>query len=94
MKTTYDGELASVHLNILDVCLDFGSQLLQVLNNRHVDSSGQVGMVICNVASLFTDAKEDVLHATWNHRRQPTTKIASSTYRHPKTGCQHGKGLE
>lgn len=47
------GQLAGVELDVLDVGLDFGSELLQMLDNRHVHRLGQVGMVVCNGAGLL-----------------------------------------
>lgn len=48
------GEFAGVLLDILDVRLQLGSELLQVLNNRSFDRLGQIGMRIGDQTSLLT----------------------------------------
>jgi hypothetical protein len=55
------GQFTGVLLHILDMSLDLGSQLLQVLNNGSLDSLCQVGVVVGNDTGLFSNAVEDVL---------------------------------
>ena len=55
------GELASVLLNIPDVCLDLGAELLEVLYDGALDGLGKVGVVVSNDTGLVTDAVVDVL---------------------------------
>ena len=59
--------------------LDLGAQLLQVLDNGHVDRLGQVGVVIGNVARLFADLEKDVLDTT----------CSKSTSQSPPVGYRH-----
>lgn len=55
------GELASVLLNILDVSLDLGTKLLEVLNDGALNGLGEIGMVVSNDTGLVTDSVVDVL---------------------------------
>lgn len=47
----------------LDVCLDLQPKLLQVLDNRTVNRSTQVGMVVRHNTGLIADAVVYILHA-------------------------------
>lgn len=47
------GELAGVELDVLDVGLDLGAELLQVLDDGHVDSLGQVGVMVGDGSGLL-----------------------------------------
>lgn len=47
-------EFASILLNVLDVSLEFGAKLLEVLYDGTFDRLGEVGMVIGNQTSTFT----------------------------------------
>jgi hypothetical protein len=55
------GEFASVVLDVLNVSLDLGSELLEVLNDRRVDGSGEGRVGLGDDAGLVTDGVEDVL---------------------------------
>ena len=55
------GELASVVLDVLDVSLDLGSELLEVLDDRRVDGSGERRVRLGDDAGLVTDGVEDIL---------------------------------
>jgi hypothetical protein len=54
-------ELSSVVLDVLDVSLDLGSELLQVLDDRRVDGSGKGRVGLGDDSGLVTDGVEDVL---------------------------------
>jgi hypothetical protein len=53
--------LSSVVLNVLDVGLDLSSELLQVLNDGRIDSSGQGCVGVGNHSSLVSNGVEDIL---------------------------------
>ncbi len=55
------GKLAGVLLDILDVSLDLGAELLEVLDDGALDGLGKVGVVVSNDTGLFADAVVDVL---------------------------------
>jgi hypothetical protein len=55
------GELASVVLDVLDVGLDLGPELLQVLDDGRLDSPGERGVGVGNEPGLVTDSVKDVL---------------------------------
>jgi hypothetical protein len=57
------GELSSVVLDVLDVSLDLGSELLEVLNNRGFDGSSEGRVRVGDHTSLVPDGVEDILHA-------------------------------
>jgi hypothetical protein len=54
-------KLSSVVLNVLDVGLDLGSELLQVLNDRRINGSGEGRVRLGDDSGLVTDSVEDVL---------------------------------
>jgi hypothetical protein len=54
-------EFTSVILDVLDVSLDLGSELLQVLNNGRLDGSCERGVRVCNDPGLVPDGVEDIL---------------------------------
>jgi hypothetical protein len=54
-------ELSGIVLNILDVSLDLGPQLLQVLDDGGIDGPGEGRVGFGNDSSLVTDGVEDVL---------------------------------
>lgn len=55
------GEFTGIVLNVLDVSLDLGSELLEVLNDGRVDRSSQRGVRVGNDPGLVSDGVEDVL---------------------------------
>lgn len=57
------GKLSCVILDVLQVSLDFGSQLLQVLNDGGIDGSGKVCVRVGDDSSLVSNSVEDVLYA-------------------------------
>ncbi len=57
------GELAGVLLDILDVRLDLGAELLEVLDDGALDGLCEVGVVVGDDAGLVADAVVDVLDA-------------------------------
>jgi hypothetical protein len=86
-------ELASIVLNILDVSLDLGSELLEVLDNRRVDGSGEGRVGLGDDAGLVTDGVEDVLRKRWlaSISRGKRGKVADAPclpehHLHPRTG--------
>ncbi len=55
------GELAGILLHILDVSLDLGAKLLEVLDDGALDGLGEVGWWISDDTGLVADAVVDVL---------------------------------
>lgn len=74
------GELSSVVLNVLDVRLDFGSELLQVLNDGRINSSRQGCVGVGNHSSLVSNGVEDILR---KHHCKPQVRTRISE--HPST---------
>jgi hypothetical protein len=52
-ENTHGSKLSSVHLDVLDVCLDLGAELLEMLYDGSFHSLCEVCMVVCNVAGLL-----------------------------------------
>jgi hypothetical protein len=55
-------QLSSVVLDVLDVGLDLGPELLQVLDNGRLDSPGKRRVRVGNDPGLVSDGVEDILH--------------------------------
>lgn len=55
------GELAGVLLHILDVSLDLGAELLEVLDDGSLDRLCEVGVMVSDDTGLVADAVVDVL---------------------------------
>ena len=48
------GQFSGILLNILDVRLEFGSKLLEMLDNGSLDRLGEIGVVVGDEASLLS----------------------------------------
>ena len=93
------GELSSVVLDVLDVSLDLGSELLQVLDDRRVDGSGKGRVGLGDDSGLVTDGVEDVLKRCNGSEIRDTSRGSVKGRRYhspehhllPRTGFRVGK---
>lgn len=56
---THSSELSGIHLDVLDVSLDFSSELVQVLDDGSLDSLCEVGMVVGDDTCLLSLLAEE-----------------------------------
>lgn len=59
------GEFTSVVLDVLDVGLDLGPKLLEVLDDGRLDGPGQRRVRVGNDPGLVSDGVKDILHTTF-----------------------------
>ena len=58
-------QLSGVVLDVLDMSLDLGSELLEVLDDGRLDSPSERSVGIGNETSLVSDSVEDILHTAF-----------------------------